>query len=326
MKASDLFLRCLEAEGVEVHLRRPRRGERRRDDVAAGLAHRVRDLPARAGRGLHGRPLRPHDRRARRVPRHARARARPTSSPGSPTPTWTHSPVVAITGQGATTRLHKESHQAMDVVAMFKPITKWAATIWDARNLAEVTRKAFKIARAETPGATLIELPEDIAKHDIDDEPIVPGTKVRRPGRRREGGRRRAGPARQGAAPDPAGRQRLRAHPGQQAAAPPGRRDRHVRRDDVHGQGRAVGPPPPEPVLRRARRPGPRDRRLRAVRPGDRGRLRLRRVAPGAVEHRRRPATSSTSTSSPPRSTAPTAPRSRSSATSPTPSGSSTRG
>ena len=59
-----------------------------------------------------------------------------------------NSPVVAVTGQGATTRLHKESHQAMDVVGMFRPITKWAMSIQDERTIPEVVRKAFKLASA----------------------------------------------------------------------------------------------------------------------------------------------------------------------------------
>jgi acetolactate synthase-1/2/3 large subunit len=91
------------------------------------------------------------------------------------------SPVVAIAGQAATTRLHKESHQAMDIVSMFKPVTKWAASIRNEHNVAEIVRKAFKVAATERPGATLIELPEDIAKKEVDDEPIAPGQAVRRP-------------------------------------------------------------------------------------------------------------------------------------------------
>ncbi len=181
MKASDLFLRCLEAEGVKYIFGVP--GEENADVMMSLLESPIEFVICRHEQGA-----------AFMADLYGRMTGQPgvclgTLGPGAANlvtgvanANMDASPVVAITGQGATTRLHKESHQAMDVVAMFKPITKWAATIWDARNLAEVTRKAFKIARAETPGATLIELPEDIAKHDIDDEPIVPGTKVRRPG------------------------------------------------------------------------------------------------------------------------------------------------
>ena len=91
------------------------------------------------------------------------------------------SPLVCIIGQGSTRRLHKESHQNMDSVAMFAPITKWAHTIWDAGTVPEVVRKAFKTAEAEKPGATLIELPEDIAKEESDEAPMA-AVRTRRPG------------------------------------------------------------------------------------------------------------------------------------------------
>jgi acetolactate synthase-1/2/3 large subunit len=72
-------------------------------------------------------------------------------------------PLIAITGQAGIERWHKESHQAMDVVGMFKPITKWASTILTPHNVPEVVHKAFKLATAEKSGACHIELPEDVA-------------------------------------------------------------------------------------------------------------------------------------------------------------------
>ena len=89
-------------------------------------------------------------------------------------------PVVAIIGQGSTKRLHKESHQNMDSVAMMRPISKWSQSILSADNITEVVRKAFKVAVAEKPGVTVIELPEDLAKLDVGDTPLTP-VKVRRP-------------------------------------------------------------------------------------------------------------------------------------------------
>jgi len=90
------------------------------------------------------------------------------------------SPVVAITGQADTQRLHKESHQVMDVVGLFKPITKWTHSVYHADNIPEVVRKAFKRATAEKPGAAHIELPEDIAKMPTSESPVEPKP-VRRP-------------------------------------------------------------------------------------------------------------------------------------------------
>jgi len=89
------------------------------------------------------------------------------------------SPVVAITGQGSSERLHKESHQNVDIVNMFRPITKWNASIQNPHITTEVVRKAFKLAEMEKPGATHFELPEDVAKMNCDLEPLEP-TRLRR--------------------------------------------------------------------------------------------------------------------------------------------------
>jgi acetolactate synthase-1/2/3 large subunit len=81
-------------------------------------------------------------------------------------------PLVAITGQAALERAHKESHQYVDMVRMFGPITKWSTRISVAEATPEVVRKAFRIARLEKPGATHIELPEDVAAEDVDMKPL----------------------------------------------------------------------------------------------------------------------------------------------------------
>ena len=80
------------------------------------------------------------------------------------------SPLVALTGQGSSTRLHHESHQVIDVVKMIEPITKWNGSITSPGVIPEMVRKAFKLAQAEKPGATHIELPEDIAGEEIGDD------------------------------------------------------------------------------------------------------------------------------------------------------------
>ncbi|MFH1700575.1 MAG: acetolactate synthase large subunit [Candidatus Zixiibacteriota bacterium] len=92
------------------------------------------------------------------------------------------SPLVAITGQASTDRLHKESHQHIDIVSMFRPITKWNTQITRGEIIPESVRKAFKIAQTEKPGATHLELPEDIAQCDVKDHcDVIPSRKVRRP-------------------------------------------------------------------------------------------------------------------------------------------------
>ncbi|NEP00184.1 MAG: acetolactate synthase large subunit [Symploca sp. SIO2E9] len=72
-------------------------------------------------------------------------------------------PLVAITGQVGTDRMHIESHQYLDLVAMFAPVTKWNTQIVRPSNTAEIVRKAFKLAQTEKPGAVHIDLPENIA-------------------------------------------------------------------------------------------------------------------------------------------------------------------
>lgn len=81
-------------------------------------------------------------------------------------------PVVAITGQAALTRVFKESHQYLDVLRLFAPITKWNARVEVPETVPEIVRKAFRLARLEKPGATHIELPEDVAAMPVAAEPM----------------------------------------------------------------------------------------------------------------------------------------------------------
>lgn len=90
-------------------------------------------------------------------------------------------PCIVITGQADSQRQHKESHQNMDVVAMFRPITKWAQPILHPRNVPEIVRKAFKIATTEKPGACHIELAEDIAAQPVDGVAPLRVEPLRRP-------------------------------------------------------------------------------------------------------------------------------------------------
>ena len=64
-------------------------------------------------------------------------------------------PVVAIAGQAATTRLHKISHQVLNLVNLFSPLTKFSAQIADPSVIPEIVRKAFKVSQTEKPGATV---------------------------------------------------------------------------------------------------------------------------------------------------------------------------
>jgi acetolactate synthase I/II/III large subunit len=81
-------------------------------------------------------------------------------------------PLVAITGQVGTDRMHIESHQYLDLVAMFSPVTQWSRQIVRPSNTPEIVRKAFKVAQSEKPGATHIDLPENIAAMEAIGAPL----------------------------------------------------------------------------------------------------------------------------------------------------------
>jgi acetolactate synthase-1/2/3 large subunit len=81
-------------------------------------------------------------------------------------------PLVAITGQVGTDRMHIESHQYLDLVAMFAPVTKWNKQIVRPSNTPEIIRKAFKVAQSEKTGAVHIDLPENIAAMPVKAKPL----------------------------------------------------------------------------------------------------------------------------------------------------------
>ena len=81
-------------------------------------------------------------------------------------------PVVAITGQAGTDRMHLTSHQYVDLVEMFEPITKRSKQIVRPDTTQEIARIAFKYAESEKPGAVHIDLPCNIAKMPADGKPM----------------------------------------------------------------------------------------------------------------------------------------------------------
>ncbi|MGK7914427.1 MAG: acetolactate synthase large subunit [Prochloraceae cyanobacterium] len=88
-------------------------------------------------------------------------------------------PLVAITGQVGTDQMHIESHQYLDLVAMFAPVTKWNTQIVRPSNTPEIIRKAFKIAQSEKPGAVHIDLPENIAAMPVTGQILNKDTRER---------------------------------------------------------------------------------------------------------------------------------------------------
>jgi len=81
-------------------------------------------------------------------------------------------PLVAITGQASLDRMHKESHQYIDIVGIFDPITKWNTQVKLPEILPEAIRKAFKLCQTEKPGAAHVDLPEDVANMEVNESPL----------------------------------------------------------------------------------------------------------------------------------------------------------
>ena len=170
-KASDVFVECLEAEGVKHVFGIP--GEETLDLNESLSRSSIDFVPVRHEQGgaymadVYG-----------RLTGHAGV-CLGTLGPGALNLVTAvadayldRAPLVALTGQGDLERMHKESHQYIDLLRVMRPITKWNARLSDAAIIPEVVRKAFKVAEAEKPGATHIELPEDVMAAEIDAEPL----------------------------------------------------------------------------------------------------------------------------------------------------------
>jgi acetolactate synthase I/II/III large subunit len=76
-------------------------------------------------------------------------------------------PLIALSAQVGVDREYKETHQFVDLVSMFKPITKWAAEIGIPSAVPAMIRKAFKLAQTERPGACYIAVPQDIEQMPV---------------------------------------------------------------------------------------------------------------------------------------------------------------
>ena len=81
-------------------------------------------------------------------------------------------PLVAIMAQAALGRVYKESHQVVDLVSVYRPVTKWGDIVTLRDAAPEMVRKAFKQAQTERPGATFVVLPEDVAERETAATPL----------------------------------------------------------------------------------------------------------------------------------------------------------
>jgi acetolactate synthase-1/2/3 large subunit len=161
--AADLLVECLETERCDFVFSVP--GEETMSILdALSRSGRIRHVTTRHEQGaafmadVHG-----------RLTGHA-AVAMSTLGPGATNLVTgvadaylDRAPMVAITGQTSSDRLHKEAHQLVDIVRMFGPVTKWNTRVARIDAIPEIVRKAFRLAELEKPGPTHIELPEDLA-------------------------------------------------------------------------------------------------------------------------------------------------------------------
>jgi acetolactate synthase-1/2/3 large subunit len=174
VKASDLLVQCLEEEGIEYIFGVP--GEENADFmISLEASKKIRFILTRHEQGA-----------AFMAEVYGRLTGNPAGALGTLGPGATNlitgvansnmdrAPMLVLTGQGSTDRLHKESHQIMDVVSMFRPVTKWATTILNPDTIPEIVRKAVRLARTEKPGAVHIELPEDVAAEEASNVPMKP--------------------------------------------------------------------------------------------------------------------------------------------------------
>src|SRR3954468_231777 len=179
-KASELFVECLEAEGVKYVFGIP--GEETLDLNESLAKSSIEFVPVRHEQGG-----------AYIADVYGRLSGQPgvclgTLGPGAMNLVTSvadafldRAPLVALTGQGDLERMHKESHQYIDIVGVMKPITKWNARVNNARIIPEVVRKAFKLAQGQKPGPTHLELPEDVMEAEVDAEPLPFRRSPRRP-------------------------------------------------------------------------------------------------------------------------------------------------
>src|SRR5438046_10435556 len=162
-RAADLLVKCLENEGVEQVFGVP--GEETLSLLDALSSSTVRFIPTRHEQGA-----------ALMADVYGRLTGRPgvclaTLGPGATNLVTgvadaflDHAPLLAITAQANLSRVHRESHQFVDILRLFAPITKWNARVESPDTVPEIVRKAFKLAEAEKPGSTHTELPEYIAE------------------------------------------------------------------------------------------------------------------------------------------------------------------
>jgi acetolactate synthase-1/2/3 large subunit len=170
-KASEVFVECLEAEGVKYVFGIP--GEETLDLNESLSDSSIDFIPVRHEQGG-----------AYMADAYGRLTGRAGVCLGTLGPGATNlvtavadafldrAPLVALTGQSDLERMHKESHQYIDLLGIMRPVVKWNARVSSPEIVPEVVRKAFKVAESEKPGSTHLELPEDVMMRPLDASPL----------------------------------------------------------------------------------------------------------------------------------------------------------
>lgn len=171
MKASDLFVQALEKEGVEYIFGIP--GEENLDFLDSLSRSSIKLIVTR------------HEQAAGfMAATYGRKTGKPgvclsTLGPGATNLVTAAAyaqlggmPIVMITGQKPIKHSKQGQFQIIDVVEMMRPLTKFTRQIVDGSRIPSVVREAFRLAAEEKPGACHIELPEDVAREEVDGLPM----------------------------------------------------------------------------------------------------------------------------------------------------------
>jgi len=165
MKASDLFVKALENEGVEYIFGIP--GEENLDMLESLRGSKIKLILTRHEQGA-----------GFMAATYGRLTGKPgvclaTLGPGATNFTTPAAyaqlgamPMIMITGQKPIKKSKQGQFQIVDIVELMRPITKYARQIVDGNNIPSMVREAFRLAIEERPGAVHLELPEDIAAED----------------------------------------------------------------------------------------------------------------------------------------------------------------
>ena len=167
MKASDLFIKALENEGVEYIFGIP--GEENLDFLNSMKDSKIKLILTRHEQGA-----------GFMAATYGRLTGKPgvclaTLGPGATNFTTPAAyaqlgamPLMMITGQKPIKKSKQGQFQIVDIVDLFRPITKYTKQVVNGNNIPSMTREAFRVAMEERPGAVHIELPEDIAEEECD--------------------------------------------------------------------------------------------------------------------------------------------------------------